>query len=177
MAKKSNKNIAYNIRNGVNAKTGDPIVLFTCLVGDKEKDYTLMPTFTFDGVRYDLKPFETRDMDRVQEHANALAQMRISEALAWTQERKDAVSAEEKAKWTDEKRAEASEREKANWSDERRAEEKAKWTPEMRAKVSELQKAKWTPEKRAEEKAKWTAEMRADAKAKAVASFSMSIPE
>ena len=121
-----------NIYTAFSEKLQEQVKFMTYTVNGKPKSTRILPTFTYDHVKYELHPGASAK--EIFEHANALAKMYVEQAASWTEERK----------------AEAREASQAYWTEERRAEERAKWTDERKAEAREASKAYWTPERKAE---------------------------
>ena len=134
-----------NIYTAFSEKLQEQVKFMTYSVNGKTKSTRILPSFSHDGVKYELHPGASAK--EIFEHANALAKMYVEQAASWTEERKAEASAAAKAEWTDERKAQASADAKAYWTDERKAEareaSKAYWTPERKAEASAQAKLKY----------------------------------
>ena len=114
-----------NIYTAFSEKLQEQVKFMTYSVNGKTKSTRILPTFSYDGVKYELHPGASAK--EIFEHANALAKMYVEQAASWTEERK----------------AEARVASQAYWTEERRAEERAKWTDERKAEASAQAKLKY----------------------------------
>ena len=137
-----------NIYTAFSEKLQEQVKFMTYSVNGKTKSTRILPSFSHDGVKYELHPGASAK--EIFEHANALAKMYVEQAASWTEERKAEAREASQAYWT----AEGSAIAKAEWTDERKAQAsadaKAYWTDERKAEAREASKAYWTPERKAE---------------------------
>ena len=164
-----------NIYTAFSEKLQEQVKFMTYSVNGKTKSTRILPSFSYDGVKYELHPGASAK--EIFEHANALAKMYVEQAASWTEERKAEAREKSQAYWTEERRAE----ERAKWTDKRKAEAsaiaKAEWTDERKAQASADAKAYWTDERKAEAREKsqayWTPERKAEASAQAKLKYAL----